>query len=109
MVFRVTEPGKPAFRLRTGEDGISVFIPEAVEPALGEDETIECFRAGSYTVNVQKSDIERLGLKIVPVTGAELLPARLRAAHAEIRPGSGMTRRQFKQALRELEAHATEE
>ena len=36
-------------------------------------------------------------------SGAEPLPARLRNAHAEIRPILGMSRTEFKQALKELE------
>jgi len=54
-------------------------------------------------VNRPREEIEAKGLVIVPIRGAEPLPERLRAAHAEIRPGPGMTRAQFKQALTELE------
>jgi hypothetical protein len=109
MVFRVSEPGKPAFRLRPGEEGISVFMPEAVEPPLNEDETIANFRPGSRAVVVPDIEVERLGLRLVPIRGGEPLPPRLREAHAEIRPGTTMTRREFKAALRELETYASEE
>jgi hypothetical protein len=42
-------------------------------------------------------------LQVVSIPGAESLPSRLREAHLEIRAGSGMTRAEFKQALREQE------
>ena len=49
------------------------------------------------------AEIEQKGLQVVPIPGAEPLPERLRQAHAEIRPGPGMARDQFKQILKELE------
>jgi hypothetical protein len=100
---RVAEPGKPAFQLRKGEEGISVFIPEAVQPPLTEQEIVGAFRPGSVTVTRTSAEIEAKELRVVAVTGADSLPERLRAAHAEIRPGAGMSRARFKQALQELE------
>jgi hypothetical protein len=50
-----------------------------------------------------EDEIESKGLQIVPIPGAEPLPPRMRAAHVEIRPGIGLTRAEFKQALKELE------
>lgn len=101
--IRVGEAGRPSFQLRAGELGISVFDLEAVEPPLTESEVLECFRAESEVVIRSKEAIERAGLTVVPVVGADLLPVRLQAAHAEIRPGPGMTRVQFKRALRSME------
>src|SRR5437660_4054714 len=104
MVVRVTESCRPAFQLRKGEEGISVFDLEAVDPRLTESEILDNFRAGSQVVVRGIAEIEQLGLRVVPLPGAEPLPQRLREAHAEIRPGPGMTRAQFKQALKELES-----
>ena len=103
MVVRMTEPGRPAFQLRKGEEGISVFDPEAVQPPLTETEILNSFRAGSQAVSRSRAEIEEKGLQVVPIPGAETLPQRLREAHAEIRRGPGMTRTEFKKALRELE------
>lgn len=103
MLIRVGQPGRPAFSLRPGEEGISVFDTEAVGPPLTEAEILDSFRAGSVAVSRTTADVERQGLLVVPLVGAPTLPERLRRAHAEIRPGTGMTRRQFKQALKELE------
>jgi hypothetical protein len=103
MLVRVTEAGRPAFQLRKGEEGISVFDLEAVQPALTEAEVLDAFRAGSCAIAFASAEVEAKGLQVVPIPGAEFLPARLREAHAEIRPGPAMTRAQFKQALKELE------
>jgi hypothetical protein len=103
MVVRVTEADRPAFQLRKGEEGISVFDLEAVSPPMTEGEVLKSFRPGSQTVIRAVAEIEAKGLRVVPLPGAEPLPQRLREAHAEIRPGPGMTRAQFKQALKELE------
>jgi hypothetical protein len=102
-VFRVAEAGRSAFQLRKGEEGLSVFDPDAVNPELMKGEILESFRSGSQLMELSVSEIEQQGLIVVPAEGAEPLPARLRQAHAEIRPGPGMTRSQFKQALKELE------
>ena len=103
MLARVTKPGNPAFRLRKGEEGISVFDLEAVEPMLTEEEILNCFHSGSQIVFVSLAEITRTGLQVIPIQGGEPLPPRLKTAHAEIRPGKRMSRSQFKHALRELE------
>jgi hypothetical protein len=103
MVVRVAVPGRPAFQLRKGEEGLSVFDPDAVDPPLTEAEVLSCFRPGSWAIVRSESEIAERGLIVVPVPGAAPLPPRLRNAHAEIRPGPGMTRDQFKQALKGLE------
>ena len=103
MVFRVAEPGKPAFQLRPGEEGLSIFDPGAVDPPLNDTEVLAGFRASSRVVVRTKAEIEAKGMVIVPITGTHLLPPRLREAHAELRPGPTMTRQQFKNALKELE------
>lgn len=102
-VVRVVTAGQAAFQLRKGEEGISVFDPEAIEPPLTDEEILACFRPGSQLLTRTSSDIEAKGLQLVPVEGAAVLPERLRRAHREIRPGLGMTRDQFKRVLRELE------
>ena len=103
MVVRVAEPGRPAFQLRKGEEGLSLFDPDLVDPPLTESEILEVFRPGSIVVARSTVAVESKGLRIVPIPGAEPLPPRMRAAHIEIRPGVGMTRAEFKQALKELE------
>jgi hypothetical protein len=102
-IVRVSVPGLPAFQLRKGEEGVSVFDPAAVDPPLTEEEILGSFRPGSQAVLRPVADIEAKGLQVVPVEGAETLPDRLRPAHQEIRPGAGMTRPEFKAALKELE------
>ena len=103
MLVRVVEPGKTAFQLRKGEEGISVFTSEGVDPPLTDSEILGAFRPGSQTVSRSQEEIGAKGLLVVPIPGAEPLPPRLRSAHAEIRPGPGMNRSQFKQVLKELE------
>jgi hypothetical protein len=103
MLIRVSEPGRPAFQLRRGEEGLSVFILDAVDPPLNELEVLGAFRPGSMAVVRTLAEIESKGLDIVSIPGTEPLPARLRQAHGEIRPGPGMSRPQFKAALKELE------
>ena len=103
MVVRVTTPGSPAFRLRSGEEGLSVFDLEAVDPPLSEVEVLDGFRPGSLTVVRSVAEIEAKGLIIVPVPGVGSLSERLSDAHAEIQAGPGMTRTRFKQILKELE------
>jgi hypothetical protein len=103
MIFRVVEQGKPVFQLRKGEEGISVFDPGVVAPPLTEIEILGTFRPGSAVVSRSQAEIEAKGLLLIPLPGAGFFPPRLRSAHAEIRPGPGMTRSQFKIALKELE------
>jgi hypothetical protein len=103
MLFRVTEPGVPAFRLRKAEEGISVFDSDAVQPPLTEAEVLGGFRPGSSVVARSPAEVAAKGLRVIPVPGAGFLPQRIRDSHAEIRPFPGMTRVQFKQALRGLE------
>lgn len=102
-IVRVAEVGKPAFVLRKGEEGLSVFDPDAVQPPLSEQEILGSFRTGSQVLVRTAADIVAKDLQIVPVEGAQNLPERLRQAHREIRPGPAMTRTAFKQKLRELE------
>jgi hypothetical protein len=103
VVVRVGSPGLPAFQLRKGEQGISVFDPAGVDPPLTEDEILASFRLGSVVLYRLVSVIEEHGLQIVPTPGANALPERLRTAHREIGPGAGMDRPAFKAALRNLE------
>jgi len=103
VVVRVAEPGRPAFQLRKGEEGLSVFDLDAVKPPLTEAEILDAFRADSVTIARSNSEIGAKGLSVVPIPGAGTLPRRLQEAHAEIRPGAGMTRTEFKRALQELE------
>ena len=103
MVIRVATPGQPAFQLRKGEEGLSVFDPDFVDPPLTVAEILSCFRPGSRSIVRSVPEIEGKGLIVIPVVGDAPLPSRLRLAHAEIRRGQEMTRDQFKQALKELE------
>ncbi|MBP3959147.1 hypothetical protein J8F10_28210 [Gemmata sp. G18] len=103
MVVRVASPGSPAFQLRKGEQGISVFDPAAVDPLLSEDEILAAFRPGSIVIYRSVAVIEEHGLQLEHTPGAESLPERLRTAHREIGPGVGMDRPAFKVALRNLE------
>ncbi len=107
MVARVTEPGRPGFQLRKGEEGLSVFDLDAVDPPLTEAEILASFRPESQAISRSLPELEAGGLSLFPIPGAGPLPPRLRDAHAEIRPGPGMTRPQFKQALKELDSHGT--
>jgi hypothetical protein len=103
MILRVAEVGRPAFQLRKGEEGISVFDSEAVDPPLDDAEVLSCFRPGSILIRKSLADIQAKGLVVVPLPGAAALPPRLQAAHREVGPGPGMSRPQFKQALKDLE------
>jgi hypothetical protein len=103
MFLRVVEPGRAAFQLRKGEEGVSVFDTEALDPILTEEEVGADFRPDSLVLKRTREEIEAQGLRIVAVPGTGPLSGRLRLAHAEIRPGPGMTRAEFKKALQELE------
>src|SRR2546422_358982 len=99
MIVRVTELGRAAFQLRKGEEGLSIFDTDAVDPPLSDAEVLDNFRVGSRLVSRSRTEIESKGLQVVPMTGVGPLPARLCEAHAEIRPGPSMTRPEFKRAL----------
>jgi RHS repeat-associated protein len=101
---RVYEAEKPAFQLRKGEEGLSVFDAEKVTPA----DVLPSFREGSLVTTQQRQLIESFGLKVEKTLGDESLPQLLRENHFEIGPGDGMTRNQFKQALKSLEQAARE-
>lgn len=76
VVLRVYAPGQPAFRLRPGEEGLSVFDPNLVDPPLTEAEVLEGFRLGSRVWMVPVEGIEARRLVPVRVSGADLLPVR---------------------------------
>lgn len=103
VVVRVGTPDQPAFQLRKGEEGLSVFVPTAVDPPLSDEEILAAFRPGSVVLRRTSSQVAEHGLALVPTPGADALPERLRSAHCEIRPGDGMGRPAFKSALRHLE------
>lgn len=103
MLVRVAELAKPAFQLRRGEEGVSMFEVDAVQPPLTESEILSSIRPGNQAVTRSGAEIAAKGLSLVTVLGAECLPPRLREAHREIRPGLGMTPAQSKAALKELE------
>jgi hypothetical protein len=103
MVLRVTDGERPAFQLRKGEEGLSVFVIDAVDPPLTEVVVLNAFRRGSHVIHQSITEIEAKNLVVVPIMGAEPLSPRLRDAHAEIRPGPAMGRSEFKRALTELE------
>jgi hypothetical protein len=103
VVVRVATPGQPAFQLRKGEEGLSVFAPDTVEPPLTEDEILAAFRPGCVLVRRTSAQVTEHGLTLVETIGADVLPERLRISHYEIRPGTDMGRSAFKSALRLLE------
>src|SRR5438093_11505294 len=103
MLVRISEPGKPAFKWRKGEHGISVFDRDGSDPPLGDEELLEVFRDGRVLVERTTQDIEAPGLIVVPISGAPSLPVRRQTAHAEIRCSSGMARNEFQKRLTELE------
>ena len=98
-IIRVMEPGKPIFQLRQGEQGLSVFDANAVKPI----DVLPNFRPGSQTVTRTVDQVQSCGLMVLCTPGNSALPPRLRDAHREIRPGEGMTRNEFKKALKNLE------
>ncbi len=98
-VHRVTERGKPGFQLRKGEAGLSVFDATKV----GEEEIRPHFREDSEIRTRTIREIKEKGLRVVSTLGDSGLPKILQETHMEIVPGSGMTRRQFKNALKQLE------
>jgi hypothetical protein len=98
-IHRVYNAGKPRFQLRQGEEGLSVFDATNVTPA----QILSSFRLGSLVTTVGTSMIESFGLRVVRTPGDPTLPRLLQDNHMEIRPVAGMTRKQFKAALRSLE------
>ena len=102
-LFRVGMPGGYAFQLRPGEEGLSVFAEDGVDPLLTETEVLASFRTDSIIRTRSQHETMVAGLEVVAVEGTDNLPDRLRQSHRELRPGQGMTRAQFKQALRRLE------
>lgn len=102
-LLRVIAVGAPGFQLRKGEEGISVFDPDCVEPPLTEDEILAAFRPGSQVIARTVEEVHRLGLTVFVIAGDASLPPRLVDAHREVRPSVTMTRNQFKAALKELE------
>jgi len=103
VIIRVGTPGSPAFQLRKGEEGLSVFDPLGVDPPLAEGEILNAFREGSILVVRSVEAVFAAGLRIELMAGAGGLPDRLRTAHLELRPGPGMSRPAFKHALKGLE------
>ena len=103
MLIRVADPSRPAFQLRPGEEGISVFDTNALQPPLTEAEVLEAFRPGSKAIALSVEDVENKDMKVVPIPGASTLPQRLRDSHAEIQPTEALSRKEFKNRLKELE------
>ncbi len=62
MILRVTEPGRPAFQLRKGEEGLSVFDPDLADLLLTESEILEAFRPGCVLVARSTAEVEAKGL-----------------------------------------------
>jgi hypothetical protein len=89
----------PRFQLRQGEEGLSAFDAEKVTPA----DILPSFRPGSLITTQEISTIEAFGLIVLKTPGDPKLPQLLQDNHMEIRPGDGMTRKQFKAALQALE------
>jgi hypothetical protein len=103
VLIRVAQPGRPAFQLRPGQQGISVFDENGVDPPLTANEIFELFRSGSVLIRVSRASIAASGLIIEAVAGVPPLTDRLCLAHRENRPAAGVTRGEFKQLLRKLE------
>ena len=103
IVVRVGTLGQPAFQLRKGETGLSVFDPHAADPPLTDEEILEPFRSGSVVVYRTLQEVAEMGLQVIETPGAEALPDRLRLAHREIAAATSMTRPEFKTALKRLE------
>lgn len=102
VVFRVYTPGQPAFRLRPGEEGLSVLDPNLVDPPLTEAEVLEGFRPESRVWSIPVGSIEARRLVLIRRPGASVLPLRLRASYMEIGAGPDMSRKRFKGMLKEL-------
>ena len=103
VVARVATPDLPAFQLRKGEIGLSVFDLSAVDPPISESELLESFRSGSIVLYRTLEQVAALGLLLAESDGAETLSDRLKLSHREIVPNRAMTRNQFKATLKLLE------
>jgi len=100
-VHRVVEPGKPQFQLNKGEEGLSVFDAQKVDPS--EVLAPGNFRPGSEIRTKTVAEVENLGLTLKKTPGNPNHPKILQENHWEIRPGTDMTRKQFKKRIKELE------
>lgn len=98
-VPRAYNAGKPRFQLRQGEEGLLAFDAEKVTPA----DILPSFRPGSLITTQEIATIESFGLTVIHTPGDPALPQLLQDNHMEARPGDGMSRQQFKAALRALE------
>jgi hypothetical protein len=98
-VHRLTEPGKPQFQLKKGEEGLSVFDARKVAPK----DVLPYFREGSQVTTKTAREIESVGLTLKSTPGHPDLPKHLQKAHMEIQKPADMTRGQFKQAIKKLE------
>jgi hypothetical protein len=85
--------------LRQAEEAISVFDAEKLTPV----DILPSFRPGSLVATQKISTIESFGLIVAHSPGDAKLQQLLQDNHIDIRPGDGMTRKQFKAALRALE------
>lgn len=65
VYLRVATPGKPAFQLKPGEEGISVFDPLLVEPSLTQEEVLSAFRQGSIALTVGRGVIMQCASKLL--------------------------------------------
>jgi hypothetical protein len=61
IYLRVSTPGMGVFQLRKGEEGISIFDPEMVDPPLTQEEVLQAFSRGSI-IRVSKTQIVDKGL-----------------------------------------------
>ena len=98
--YRVAESGKPRFQLRHGEEGLSVFDARRVKP----EDILPSFRPGSLVFALDVAWIESFGLRVVKTPGDPRLPKLLQDNHAIICPPPEMTRKEFKQTLKGMEA-----
>ena len=96
-IRRSVRPGEQVFRLSSSTDeGVSVFDAGEVEP----DEITPHLKGEVKTINSEL--VEKHGLTLEKTPGAENLPENLRENHWEIKPGDGMSRNQYKKALKAL-------
>jgi hypothetical protein len=81
MAVRVTEPGRPAFQLRKGEEGLSVFDPAAVQPPLTESEILDAFRLGSTQNNMNVKHPPSLEIGSELIDAIRNFPVRREVEH----------------------------